>query len=50
MSSASRVRARLTRLLTVPTAQPQISAACSYEKPDAPDEQQRLALFVRAGE
>ena len=29
MSSASRVRARLTRLLMVPTAQPQISAACS---------------------
>src|ERR1700685_3575805 len=34
--SARRVRARLTRLLMVPTAQPQIAAASSYENPDAP--------------
>ena len=34
--SASLVRARFTRLLIVPTAQPQIAAASSYEKPDAP--------------
>ena len=36
ISSASRLRARWTRDLMVPTAQPQISAASSYENPDAP--------------
>src|SRR4029453_9486086 len=35
-NSASRVRARLTRDLMVPTAHPQIPAASSYEKPEAP--------------
>ena len=35
-NSASRVRARLTRDLIVPTAQPQMPAASSYENPDAP--------------
>ena len=35
-SWARRVRARLTRLLMVPTATPQISAASSYESPSAP--------------
>src|SRR5262249_27310808 len=34
--SASRPLARFTRLLMVPTAHPQIRAASSYEKPDAP--------------
>ena len=33
---SQRVRARLTRLLMVPTAQLQISAASSYENPEAP--------------
>src|ERR1700730_17520548 len=35
-SSESRLRARWTRLLIVPTAVSQIAAASSYEKPDAP--------------
>ena len=35
-SSESRLRARWTRLLIVPTAVSQIAAASSCEKPDAP--------------
>ena len=39
--------ARDTRLLIVPTAQPQMAAASSYLKPSAPTERESLALLRR---